>query len=258
MKMLVLDNRRCKFLSVVCCFVSFSSLIGSSFSPIISMPLIVGAFSLPIALAMTDRLLYDKKKIYIFCSIIVAVFCVISYRILNTQVLTYIHNGKFNVQTNYCNSKYLKYIKIDSNFSRSIDSVIAALQKEHFDYSRDKIFVYPLITGLLAASGATAFGTAHNPPQDNNVWFRGYDKLNSAFLKIEKPINVRHVYLLTTEISELENPQLLEFKTLSLMLEPKENSKKIDLGKIALYNDNTLGEKRTLYLVGPYVFREKH
>ncbi|BDB96486.1 hypothetical protein HYD_6190 [Candidatus Hydrogenosomobacter endosymbioticus] len=132
------------------------------------------------------------------------------------------------------------------------------MQKEHFDYSRDKIFVYPLITGLLAASGATAFGTAHNPPQDNNVWFRGYDKLNSAFLKIEKPINVRHVYLLTTEISELENPQLLEFKTLSLMLEPKENSKKIDLGKIALYNDNTLGEKRTLYLVGPYVFREKH
>ncbi|ACS81659.1 hypothetical protein [Maridesulfovibrio salexigens] len=179
------------------------------------------------------------KRVKLFLGINVffcATLCVASQYSYNFK--EYYRAPPLEEQTSLSNeSVFLKGILIDDERAELIDRMQDGLLSVGFDFSHDKIFIYPVSPGLPAAVGAKAYGSLWASEQTVDYTCRTFKSETIS-------LNER-VYILRGGDLFLPIRECLE-----MHVQKSENFVEIDLGN---YNNSREGKRLNYYLEGPYL-----
>jgi len=223
----------------VCVSVAFASGVGTSANLFRVAANCMGVLLLPLVLRLYDGTQGFRQRRWqagaAGCAVLAASLIVV----MGSQYLFPHRRGSYASQTYLTSNRYLRHVRIEGDLGEAIDLLQSRLSDAAFDVSRDRLVAYPDLPGLVALTGAKAFG---------NPWYYSglerVDELNCGFVAGGDAGSASRVYMILGR----ELPGALR-KCLSEALAERPESLTQPLGHIYHYGNMS---NYALVLRGPY------
>ena len=223
--------------------VIFGHPVGTNTNFMSSLALSLGGFvAIFIIFYFYDTHKFQQKKI-LTAFMLIGLTMTVGYGIARGQIFYSYRNAPLDQQQTYSKySPYLKGIKLEESYAKTIDNLWQALAKEDFDFTRDQIFAYKDMPGLLSAVGAKSFSEAWLISGYKNSVAR-----TCLHVDLENPLGEDKIYVLSN--AEMNTKDLDCFYD---RVQKSQNFNSYDLGSLWHYRSR---KQVDVMLSGPYLLR---